>query len=354
MLADRQIKPATPAIDADKLAASIMEGDRAALARGITLVESRKANHRALADRLLNAVHARTGNACRIGITGLPGVGKSTFIEQFGLNLAEAGYHVAVLAVDPSSSRSGGSILGDKTRMGRLAHHANAYIRPSPSGKTLGGVAHATRETMLLCEAAGFDVVIVETVGVGQSEAAVAGMVDFFLVLLLPGAGDELQGIKKGLLELADMIAVNKADGDLAAQATSTAADYKAALHILTAPEADWQPDVVAISAQDNKGLDEIWAAVEKHRAVLQASGAFTAKRRNQAVSWMQSLIEDRLLRFLHDNEAVRERLAKVEAEVRAGRKLPAIAAEEILGLAGLNNAGPADDGKSADQSEIR
>jgi LAO/AO transport system kinase len=343
MLADRHIKPAAPAIDADKLAASIMDGERAALARGITLVESRKAEHRALADGLLGAVHARTGKAYRIGITGLPGVGKSTFIDQFGLNLADAGHRVAVLAVDPSSSRSGGSILGDKTRMGRLAHHANAYIRPSPSGGTLGGVTRATRETMLLCEAAGFDVVIVETVGVGQSEAAVAGMVDFFLVLLLPGAGDELQGIKKGLLELADMIAINKADGDLASQATSTAADYKAALHILTAPDADWQPDVVAISARDNQGLHDVWAAVGKHRAVLQASGAFAAKRRDQAVTWMQSLIEDRLLRFLQDNEAVRERLAKVEAEVRAGRKLPAIAAEEVLGLAGLNNAGPAD-----------
>jgi len=336
MLAKRTIKPAAPAIDVDGLVKAVLDGDRAALARSITLVESRKPDHRQFADQLLERLHPKTGTAYRLGVTGLPGVGKSTFIDQLGFNLVQSGHRVAVLAVDPSSTRTGGSILGDKTRMGQIAHHKDAYIRPSPAGRTLGGVARATRETMLLCEAAGFDVVIVETVGVGQSESAVAGMVDFFLALLLPGAGDELQGIKKGLLELADMIAINKADGALAAQATSTAADYKAALHILTSEEADWQPEVVAISAHENKGLDTLWETVKRHREVLKASGAFEAKRRRQAVNWMHDLIEDRLRSLLRENEAVRERMKALEDEVRAGRKLPALAAEELLDLAGL------------------
>jgi len=347
MHADRN-NPAASSIDIDRLADAIANGDRPGLARAITLVESKKPDHRRLADDLLGLLYPRTGQAYRLGVTGLPGVGKSTFIDQFGSNLAADSYSVAVLAVDPSSSRTGGSILGDKTRMGRLAYHPNAFIRPSPAGRTLGGVSRATRETMLLCEAAGFEVIIVETVGVGQSEAAVAGMEDFFLALLLPGAGDELQGIKKGLLELADMIAVNKADGGLAAQASSTAADYKAALHILTSPDADWQPEVVAISAQENKGLDAVWETVKQHRSVLTESGAFAVKRRNQAVGWMHDLIEDRLRSLLRDNETVCGRMKEVEAEVRAGRKLPAIAAEEILAMAGLG--GPSQGNGSADR----
>jgi LAO/AO transport system kinase len=340
MTADTTSAAPTTTIDIEALAGRVIEGDRASLARAITLVESRKPEHRALADRLLDRLHGRTGGACRLGVTGLPGVGKSTFIDQFGYNLAEAGHKIAVLAVDPSSSRTGGSILGDKTRMGRLAPHERAFIRPSPSGRTLGGVARATRETMLLCEAAGFDVVIVETVGVGQSESAVAGMVDFFLVLLLPGAGDELQGIKKGLLELADMIAVNKADGGLAEQAGATVADYKAALHILTAAEADWQPGVVAISARENRGLAELWDIVKRHRAQRMASGSFARRRQAQAVTWMHELVEDRLRSILQRDHTVRARVAALEEEVRAGRKLPGLAAEEIVRLAGLHSAG--------------
>jgi LAO/AO transport system kinase len=337
MRADRNIKPAASAISIDELAASVLKGDRAGLGRAITLIESKRAEHRVLADELLDKVHGKTGEAYRVGVTGLPGVGKSTFIDQFGVNLAESGHRVAVLAVDPSSKRTGGSILGDKTRMSRLATHANAFIRPSPSGRTLGGVARTTRETMLLCEAAGFDVVIVETIGVGQSESAVAGMVDFFLVLLLPGAGDELQGLKKGLIEIADLIAVNKADGELAVQATATAADYRAALHMLASRPGDWQPEVVAISARENAGLEDLWAAVKRHRAALQASGAFDAKRRDQAVAWMHELIEDRLQALLRADAAIRSRLGALEKEVRAGRKLPTLAAEEVLRLAGLS-----------------
>jgi LAO/AO transport system kinase len=340
MTVDLSQAPAAAPIDIEALAGRVAAGDRASLARAITLVESKKSEHRPLADRLLDRLHDRTGNAWRIGVTGLPGVGKSTFIDQFGTNLADAGHKIAVLAVDPSSTRTGGSILGDKTRMGKLAPHERAFIRPSPSGRTLGGVARATRETMLLCEAAGFDVVIVETVGVGQSESAVAGMVDFFLVLLLPGAGDELQGIKKGLLELADMIAINKADGRLAEQAGATVADYKAALHILTSADADWQPGVVAISAYENRGLDELWTVVKRHREQLKASGAFAARRQAQAVTWMHELVEDKLRSVLRRDPAVQARVAALEDEVRAGGKLPALAAEEIVRLAGLHSAG--------------
>jgi LAO/AO transport system kinase len=241
-----------------------------------------------------------------------------------------------VLAIDPSSNRTGGSILGDKTRMSRLAVDPKAFIRPSPAGKTLGGVTRATRETMLLCEAAGFDVIIVETVGVGQSESAVADMVDFFLVLLLPGAGDELQGLKKGLIELADMIAINKADGEFAARASATAADYRAALHILSAREAEWQPQVLTISSLENKGLGELWAAIQRHREIMRASGAFDAKRRGQAVAWMHALVEDRLRAVIRDNAAIRPCVEALEAEVRAGTKPPTLAADEVLLLAGF------------------
>jgi LAO/AO transport system kinase len=337
---------ASPAgLPVDELADGVVKGDRAKLGQAITLVESSKAEHRRAADALLERLHTSRTPGYRIGVTGLPGVGKSTFIDQFGSNLTAAGHRVAVLAVDPSSNRTGGSILGDKTRMARLAVDPNAFVRPSPAGRTLGGVTRTTRETMLLCEAAGFDVVIVETVGVGQSESAVAEMVDFFLVLLLPGAGDELQGIKKGLIELADLIAINKADGELTGKASSTAADYRAALHILTPRTAGWQPDVAIISGLQNKGLDELWAAIKRHREVMQSSGAFEAKRREQAVAWMRSLIEDRLRRIIRDNAAVRGRLAALEAEVREGRMLPALAAEEVLSLAGLGEAGSRADG---------
>ena len=239
---------------------ALTRGDRAALARAITLVESKRADHRAAAGKLLDRVMLRTGQAVRVGITGVPGVGKSTLIDALGSQLTAKGHRIAVLAVDPSSTRTGGSILGDKTRMARLAADPNAFIRPSPSSGTLGGVAAKTRETMLLCEAAGFTVVLVETVGTGQSETAVADLTDFFLVLMLPGAGDELQGIKKGVVELADMIAVNKADGDNARRAAAAAAEYRAALHILTPPQATWSPPVVTVSGLQGEGLEDLWA----------------------------------------------------------------------------------------------
>lgn len=326
-------------LSVESLAEGVVQGDRAKLGQAITLVESSKAEHRRFADELLKLLHDKTRMAHRIGVTGLPGVGKSTFIDQFGANLTQEGHRVAVLAIDPSSNRTGGSILGDKTRMSRLAVDPNAFIRPSPAGKTLGGVTRTTRETMLLCEAAGFDVIIVETVGVGQSESAVADMVDFFLVLLLPGAGDELQGLKKGLIELADLIAINKADGELASRASATAADYRAALHILSARDAAWQPQVLLISGLWNKGLDELWAAIKRHRDMMQGSGAFDAKRRDQAVAWMRALIEDRLRGVIRDNAGIKPRLDALEGEVRAGRKLPAVAAEEVLLLAGIDKS---------------
>ncbi len=329
----------------DALAAGVARGDRAMLARAITLIESRKPDHRGLADTLLKCLHsiaAESGSArqaYRIGVTGLPGVGKSTFIDQFGTNLTAAGHRVAVLAVDPTSHRTGGSILGDKTRMSRLAADPAAFIRPSPAGQTLGGVTRTTRETMALCEAAGFDVIIVETVGVGQSESTVEQMVDFFLVLLLPGTGDELQGIKKGLIELADLIAINKADGEMEPRAAATAADYRTAMHILTARSPHWQVPVLTISGQENRGLDALWTAIGRHREAMTASGEFTARRSEQAVAWMHALIEDRLRGHLRADPAVRARLDVLEADVKAGRQLPAAAAEEILRLAGVGGA---------------
>jgi LAO/AO transport system kinase len=327
---------AAPNLDA--LIAGVRANDRAALGRAITLVESHKPEHRALAQDLLQALLPHTGRAHRIGITGVPGVGKSTTIDQIGLNLVEAGHRVAVLAVDPTSKRTGGSILGDKTRMNRLATHPNAFIRPSPTSGTLGGVAARTRETMALVEAAGFDIVIVETVGVGQSETTVAEMVDFFLVLLLAGGGDDLQGIKKGVIELADMIAINKADGDNAPRATRAAADYKNALHILTPASPNWQPPVLTISGLANLGLDELWSQITQHRERLTASGEFAARRQTQAVTWMHDMLSDRLLAMLKANPQVASTLPGLEAEVRAGRLLPTRAVDQMLGLLGLTD----------------
>lgn len=335
----------------DVLVDGVMRGDRALLARAITLVESRKAEHRMLADELLERLHASMADseaaeqgsskrspAFRIGVTGLPGVGKSTFIDQFGSNLTAQGHRVAILAIDPTSNRTGGSILGDKTRMRRLAANPSAFIRPSPAGATLGGVARTTRETMLLCEAAGFDVIIVETVGVGQSEVTVAAMVDFFLVLLLPGAGDDLQGLKKGLVELADLIAINKADGEMAARANATAADYRAALHMLSPRSSNWQAPVLTVSGLRNIGLAELWAAVERHREAAMASGAFAEQRRQQAVVWMHALIEDRLRSLIHDNPNVARQLASLQTDVKEGRLLPAPAADAVLRAAGIGD----------------
>ena len=321
---------------ADPLGDAILAGDRAALARAITLAESRRADHREQAQALIQQLLPHTGRAMRVGITGVPGVGKSTTIDALGSYLTGKGHKVAVLAVDPSSTRTGGSILGDKTRMARLAVDSQAYIRPSPSSGTLGGVAAKTRETMLLCEAAGFDVILVETVGVGQSETAVADLTDFFLVLMLPNAGDELQGIKKGIIELADMIAVNKADGDGAIAARAAAAQYKAALHILAPASSLWSTPVLTISGLTGLGLDALWSKVEDHHARFEAKGLIAEKRRRQDVKWMWAMVQDRLQAKLRHDPALKARTPELEAAVATGRLPPTAAADEIARALGL------------------
>jgi len=326
--------PRAPTLE--EYADGVRAGDRAVLGRAITLIESAKDSHLAQAQALLQRLLPHTGKAHRIGITGVPGVGKSTAIDQLGMNLVEQGHRVAVLAVDPTSMRSGGSILGDKTRMVRLAQSRSAFIRPSPTSGTLGGVARKTRETMLLVEAAGFDVVIVETVGVGQSEVAVAAMVDFFLVLLLAGGGDDLQGIKRGIIEIADLIAITKADGDNVARARKAAAVYQGALGIITPSSSAWVPPVLTISAQANLGLHEMWAKVLEHRERMMAVGEFQARRGAQAVDWMHDLLQQRLLAALQADPAVAARMMELENEVRAGLRTPALAVAQLLSLVGL------------------
>lgn len=327
---------ADPSAVTSAMGDAILTGERAALARAITLAESRRADHREQAQALIQHLLPKTGGAIRVGITGVPGVGKSTMIDALGSFLTGRGHKVAVLAVDPSSTRTGGSILGDKTRMARLAVDANAYIRPSPSSGTLGGVAAKTRETMLLCEAAGFDVILVETVGVGQSETAVADLTDFFLVLMLPNAGDELQGIKKGIIELADMIAVNKADGAGALAARAAAAQYQAALHILAPASPLWSPPVVTISGLTGAGLDTLWAKVEDHRTRHQAKGLISEKRRRQDVKWMWAMVQDRLQAKLRHDPALKARTPALESAVAAGETAPTLAADEIAKALGL------------------
>lgn len=316
----------------------VQAGDRRVLAKAITLVESRLGAHRDLSQQLVEALLPKTGSAVRLGITGVPGVGKSTFIENFGMRLIERGHRLAVLAVDPSSQHSGGSILADKTRMEHLAGSASAFIRPSPSGGTLGGVARMTRETMLICEAAGFDVVIVETVGVGQSEGAVASMVDFFLLLMITGAGDALQGIKKGILELAHAVAINKADGNNKELADKTRKELQNAMHLMQPAASTWTPPVVTCSAINKRGLDDIWDIVNSHREKMKQSGELQARRQDQALQWMWALIEEGLRDRFHRHPAVRAQLSDLTAQVRQGDVTPTKAAGRLLFL--LDNQG--------------
>ncbi len=311
----------------------ILAGDRRVLAKAITLVESRHPDHRDLGRRLVECLLPQTGAATRLGITGVPGVGKSTFIENFGMQLIDQGHQVAVLAVDPSSQRSGGSIMADKTRMERLSQSPQAFIRPSPSGGTLGGVARMTRESLLLCEAAGFDVILVETVGVGQSETTVAGMVDFFLILMITGAGDALQGIKKGILELADAVVVNKADGDNLERAERTRNELENALHLMQPLSTLWTPPVLTCSAVTHSGLGTIWQCVQQHHRTLMDAGELQLKRKAQALQWMWELIHEGLKDRFHGHPKIRRHLKATLDQVRQGDMVPTTAAQKLLFL---------------------
>jgi LAO/AO transport system kinase len=309
----------------------VRKQDRRLLSKTITLIESARPDHQQLARIIVDELLPHTGKAIRLGITGVPGVGKSTFIESLGMSLVEDGHRVAVLAVDPSSSRSGGSVMADKTRMEKLAVEENAFIRPSPSGGTLGGVARKTRETMLVCEAAGFDVIIVETVGVGQSETTVASMVDFFLVLMLAGAGDELQGIKRGVLELADAIAINKADGDNIKKAQKAAKIYATALHMLQPASPNWEPPVLTCSALEMAGIDEIWQTVMKFHKQFSHSGELEHKRQKQALDWLWSMVEDELKQRFYNNPDIKQKLDQITRAVARGETAPTLAADKLL-----------------------
>jgi LAO/AO transport system kinase len=320
----------------DDLAAAVRSGDRSALPRAITLVESTRADHRDRAQQLLLQLMPAAGNALHVGITGVPGVGKSTTIEALGMYLIGRGHRVAVLAVDPSSTRTGGSILGDKTRMPELATHPDAYIRPSPTSGTLGGVAKATRETIVLLEAAGFDVILVETVGVGQSEVAVSNMVDTFVFLTLARTGDQLQGIKKGVLELADVVVVNKADGNHLTEARKAARELAGAIRLIYPRETLWRPPVLTMSALEGTGLEELWDTVERHRDVLTEAGDFEARRRAQQVDWTWQMVRDTVLDRVLSNRAVRKGRADIERQVLTGELTPALAAQQILELASI------------------
>ncbi|MCK9502789.1 MAG: methylmalonyl Co-A mutase-associated GTPase MeaB [Porticoccaceae bacterium] len=320
-------------IDPQALAANILNNDRRALAQGITLVESTRVDHREQANILLETLAQYSGNSVRVGITGVPGVGKSTFIESFGGLLIDKGHRVAVLAVDPSSSISGGSILGDKTRMESLSRREEAFIRPSPAGKTLGGVARRTRETLLLCEAAGYDHIIVETVGVGQSETMVSEMTDMFLLLLLPGGGDELQGMKRGITELADLILVNKADGDQKSTANHTVADYRSALQFLSRKHQSWEPKVAACSAIGNQGIEAVFEQVRAFVETLKSSGEWDHRRSRQALDWLWREVSDGLLYDLKHNSTLKNSIPTIEKAVMSGDKPPTVAALEIVDL---------------------
>ena len=324
--------------DTSALASAILDGDRRALARAITIIESTRGDHRAESGALLELLMPHTGESVRLGISGAPGVGKSTFIEALGNHVIDQGYKPAVLTVDPSSAISGGSILGDKTRMETLARREEAYIRPSPSGSTLGGVTRRSRETLLLCEAAGFDVIIVETVGVGQSETKVADMTDMFVLLLQPGSGDQLQGIKRGIMELADLVLINKADDDLEALAQKSASEYKHALALLRPRTADWLVDVQTCSARDGVGIGDAWDVVTRHQAALESSGQLDTLRVDQARTWMWSEVQDSLIADLQEDPDVQEHIPALEDAASSGKIPAATAAERLLDI--YRNAG--------------
>lgn len=331
--------PAT--IDVERYAEGVRAGSRAWIARAVTLVESTRPDHRAAAQRLLVALLPYSGAARRVGISGVPGVGKSTFIDALGTLLTGIGHRVAVLAVDPSSSRTGGSILGDKTRMERLATDPAAFVRPSPTSGTLGGVARATRESIVVMEAAGYDVVLVETVGVGQSETTVANMVDTFLLLTLARTGDQLQGIKKGVLELADLVSVNKADGPHERDARSAARELSGALRLLQPADAAWTPPVLTCSAREGTGLKGVWERVEQHRTLLESTGALAKRRRTQQVDWTWSMVRERLIDRLQEHPEVRRLGPEVERAVRDGELTATLAAERLLSAFGLAEGTP-------------
>lgn len=307
--------------------------NRRILAKTITLIESSLPEHQRLGRDIINQLLPKTGKAIRLGITGVPGVGKSTFIENLGMMLVEEGLCVAVLAVDPSSSRTGGSVMADKTRMERLSAHQNAFIRPSPSGGTLGGVARKTRETMIICETAGFDVIIVETVGVGQSETTVASMVDFFLVLMLAGAGDELQGIKRGVLELADAVAINKADGDNIQKAENARKEYETALHLIGSRSASWYPPVLTCSAFEQATIQNVWETITEHQKIMTSTGEIDLKRKRQAVDWMWLLVEEGLKERFFGHPKIKKKLKQIVFNVEKGEIAPTVAAQELLFL---------------------
>jgi len=317
--------------DASYYIEGVLANNRRILARTITLIESSHPDHQDIGKDIVSQLLPKTGNAVRLGVTGVPGVGKSTFIESLGMLLVGKGQRIAVLAVDPSSSRSGGSVMADKTRMEKLSAHGNAFIRPSPSGGTLGGVARKTRETMIICEAAGFDTLIVETVGVGQSETTVASMVDFFLVLMLAGAGDELQGIKRGVLELADAVAINKADGDNIKRAEKARKEYETALHLLGAKSSAWSPPVLTCSAFELSSIEKIWETIMVHQQKMTVTGEMHLKRRQQAIDWMWFLVEEGLKERFYQHPKIQKRLKDIVFRVEKGEITPTTAARELL-----------------------
>ena len=317
----------------EAFAAGITQGDRVILGRAITLVESNLNADKQLSSNLINQLLPETGKALRIGITGVPGVGKSSFIETFGSYLCEKGNKVAVLAIDPSSQRTGGSILGDKTRMEQLAHHPNAFIRPSPTGNSLGGVATKTRETMLLCEAAGYEIILVETVGVGQSEVAVKDMTDFFLLLMLAGAGDELQGIKKGIMEMADGIAITKADGDNIKASKRARAEYQNALHLFPPDLSGWSPEVLICSAKDHTGIEDIWKLITTYEAQMKESGYFQHQRNEQNHRWMHEIIKHELIDQFFTSQKVQDALSGIENKLMSNQITPRAAAESLMDI---------------------